>query len=82
MYDEKLLEIISILNDIKEDPVTPKNIKLKIDNAVLVLSEEGSDVSVKVNKSIQELDEVSEDQNVPSYIRTQIWRIVSDLELL
>ncbi len=82
MYDEKILEILSVLNDIKEDSLTPKNVRSRIDGAICALSQEGPDLSVKINKSIRELEDVSEDQNTPSFIRTQIWRIVSDLELL
>jgi len=29
---------------------------------------------------LQELDDISSDPNMPSYVRTQIWNVVSQLE--
>jgi len=37
---------------------------------------------MKVNKSLSELDEISNDINLPTFIRTQIWGIASMLEQL
>ncbi|MCG2719561.1 MAG: UPF0147 family protein [Nanoarchaeota archaeon] len=35
---------------------------------------------MKSNKALQELDNLSNDPNVPSYVLPQIWNIVSLLE--
>ena len=34
----------------------------------------------KNNRALQELDEISEEANIPEHIRTHIWGIVSLLE--
>ena len=72
-------DIIETLGDLKEDGVVPKNIKIKVDTIIENLSQE-SEVSMKVNKALNVLDEISDDPNLQSYTRTQIWNIVSMLE--
>lgn len=78
---EHIQEIIQALNSLKEDEGVPKNIKLKIDSIIGILNED-IEVSLKVSKSLHCLDEVSEDLNIPSFIRTQIWNISSMFEKL
>ena len=46
------------------------------------LKEEDVEDCLRANKALQELDDLSEDPNVPSYLRPQIWNIVSQLETL
>ena len=72
-------DIIETLGDLKEDGVVPKNIKIKVDAIIENLSQE-SEISMKVNKALNELDEISDDPNLQAYTRTQIWNIVSMLE--
>lgn len=73
-------EVFDMISKIEEDTGVPKNIKIKIQNIALDLKEENQEVDVKINRALQELDEISEDNNIPDYIRTQIWSIVSLLE--
>jgi uncharacterized protein (UPF0147 family) len=74
-------EIIHALNSLKDDDGVPKNVKIKIEIIISDLKED-TDVSTKVSKSLHNLDEVSEDLNLPSFIRTQIYTISSMLEKL
>jgi len=75
-----ILEIMELLGEIGEDNSVPRNVRAKIKNAFSALNQEGKSLPVKINASIQELDECSDDPNVPAYVRTQIWDIVSRLE--
>jgi len=68
------------LNQIESDFTVPKNIRIKIKNAIVTLGEENKALAVKANKAIEELDSISDDSNLPVYTRTQIWHIVSLLE--
>ncbi|NQU97998.1 UPF0147 family protein [Candidatus Woesearchaeota archaeon] len=77
----ELKEVISALKDLEQDISLPKNIKLKVSNMVTYLKGD-ADMSLKVNKSLNELDEISSDINLPTFIRTQIWGIASMLEKL
>jgi len=80
--DNSLLELFDALTQLEQDSSVPKNVKLKLQSAISVLKEENTDMKIKVNKALQHLDDVSDDSNMPSYIRPQIWNIVSMLESL
>ncbi len=82
MADGALRDIIDILSQIEKDFTVPKNVRIKVKNAYAALSENGTSVGVRVDKSLQELDDISDDPNVPSYVRTQIWNVVSMLETI
>ncbi len=79
--NEQVQEIVESLNLLMEDPVVPRNIKIKIENVVTILKEE-EDISIKVNKALHELDEIADDTNMQPFTRTQIWNVVSMLEKL
>ena len=80
MEKESVQDIISLLSQIEEDFTIPKNVRVKVKNAYTFLSEDCKSLGVRVDKSLQELDDISDDPNVPSYVRTQIWNVVSLLE--
>jgi len=80
MEEKILLEIMELLSQIENDYGIPRNIRLKIKSACAALETSDKCVSIRVDKSIQELDDISDDPNIPVYARTQIWNIVSKLE--
>jgi uncharacterized protein (UPF0147 family) len=75
-------ELIDQLNEILEDCSIPKNVRCKINCAKDALEEKDKEDCFKANKALQELDEIADDANIPSYIRPQIWNVVSQLETL
>lgn len=78
---EKLIDVMEYLNEIKDDNTISKNIREKVSNVIKTLSED-TELSLRINKAMQRLDEISEDIAIPSYTRTQIWNIVSILETI
>ena len=76
-----LKDIIEILKGLEEDSTVPKNVRDCITNAISVLNEK-TDMSLKVNKALQILEEVSSDMNMESYTRTTLLNVVSELEKL
>ncbi len=72
-------ETIEKLEELEKDINIPKNIKVKIKGIIDVLKED-VELSIKTNKALNELDEISNDANLEPYTRTQIWNIVSILE--
>ncbi|MFN6992249.1 MAG: UPF0147 family protein [Fervidobacterium sp.] len=85
MIDEssKLEPIIKQLSEIIEDRTVPRNIRAAVEEAKKNLTEEnGKDWDVKLSTAISILDEITNDPNIPSYTRTQIWNIVSMLEIV
>ncbi|MFH1456242.1 MAG: UPF0147 family protein [archaeon] len=80
MADEHLLDLIDCLSQIEEDDSVPKNVRCKVKNAILALQKGDEELKIKANRALQELDELSDDPNIPSYVRPQIWNVVSMLE--
>ena len=77
----EVTNILAILSQIEEDDSVPRNVRLKVKNAIDALkAENGNSVAVKADKVMQELDELSNDPNIPMYTRTQIWNVLSNLE--
>ena len=73
-------DLIEELLTIIDDESIPKNVKMKIESAIVTLKNLTIEESIRTNKAIQELDDLSDDPNVPSYVRPQLWNIVSQLE--
>jgi uncharacterized protein (UPF0147 family) len=79
--EARLHSIIDALTELTKDSTVPRNIKTKVESVVRCLSED-SDLSIRVNKALSELDEISDDSNLQAYTRTQIWNITSMLEMI
>lgn len=73
--------VITSLSEIKEDITVPKNVRSKIESIIVTLKED-IELSIKINKTLNDLDELSNDVNLQSYTRTQIWNAISLLEKL
>jgi len=73
-------EVINLIQQIANDRTVPRNIRTKCDESIEILQNEKEDAAVRVNTVISNMDEVSNDPNIPMYTRTQIWNIVSILE--
>ena len=72
-------EIISTLSVIKEDTGVPRNVKSRIDNAIICLNKEDREACLKIDEILQELDDISNDPNLPNYTRVEILNIISVL---
>lgn len=73
--------IIENLKTIEQDATVPKNVRSKVKSAITALEDpNGTPNKVKIDRALQELDDLSDDPNLPSYTRTQIWNVVSTLE--
>ena len=68
-----------VLNELKEDVAVPKNVKLKIERVIAILNK-NADLTIKVSKAINELEEIADDVNLESYARAQVWNAISVLE--
>lgn len=81
--DERVQNIIEALEELTTDNTVPRNIKSKVEEVIGILKEDnGQDMSIKVNKALSELDDISDDTNIQAYTRTQIWNIASMLEMI
>lgn len=77
---ESMKEAIETLNQITSSSSTPKTIKKSITDLIADLNNEEYSLSVRAANTISLLDDVTQDPNMPSYVRTQLWQAVSKLE--
>ena len=77
---EFLNNAITTLNQIATNPSTPKNIRKNISDIVEELKSDEYSISVRAANTISSLDDVTQDPNMPSYVRTSFWQAVSTLE--
>ena len=77
---EFLNTAMTTLNQIATNPSTPKNIRKNIADIVEELKSEEYSISVRAANTISSLDDVTQDPNMPSYVRTSLWQAVSTLE--
>jgi len=70
----------STLNQIATNPSTPKNIRKNIADIIEDLKSDEYSISVRAANTISLLDDVTQDPNLPSYVRTSLWQAVSTLE--
>ena len=68
---QSMKEAIDTLNQITSSNSTPK---------ITDLNNPEYSLSVRAANTISLLDDVTQDPNMPSYVRTQLWQAVSKLE--
>ncbi|MFA5049592.1 MAG: UPF0147 family protein [Candidatus Micrarchaeia archaeon] len=79
--DSRLNLIIGEIDLILGDTGVPKNIKKALlDSKERLLSED--EWNVKISSAIYYINNISEDINMPTHSRMQIWTIISELESL
>lgn len=77
---ESLKEAIDTLNQIASNPSTPKTIKKNIADLLVDLENKEYSMSVRAANAISMLDDITQDPNMPSYVRVTLWQAVSKLE--
>ncbi len=81
MTEEKIKDIINALSELSNDSAVPKNVKNKINQMINILGD-NSELSIRINKVLNDLDETADDTNIQAYTRIQILNIVSLLETI
>lgn len=77
---ENLNELIVLINELTEDRAVPRNVKDQLKSITEILSDESREKNISINEAKDMLSELSEDQNLQTFSRTQIWNISSMLE--
>ena len=77
---ESMKEAIETLEQITASNSTPKTIKKSITDLITDLNNPEYSLSVRAANTISLLDDVTQDPNMTSYVRTQLWQAVSKLE--
>ena len=77
---ESLENEIQTLNQLATSHSTPRNFKKTITDLIDELKSDEYSVSVRAANAISSLDDITQDPNVPSFVRTSLWQAVSVLE--
>jgi uncharacterized protein (UPF0147 family) len=80
MSEDKIQQVITILQSIVEDRGIPRNIRRAASDAVKLLENKSYTPAVRAANALSILDECSQDTNMPLFARTKIWRAVTYLE--
>jgi len=75
-----LNEAIQTLEQVATNYSTPKIIKKSATDLVNTLKNEGDSMSIRAANAISMLDDITQDPNMPSYVRVTLWQAVSKLE--
>ena len=71
---------LQTLNQLATSHSTPKNFKKTISDLIIELQTDEYSISVIAANAISTLDDITQDPNVPSFVRTTLWQAVSVLE--
>jgi len=77
---ETLNQAVATLEEIASNPSTPKNIKKSIADLTTELKKQEYSVPMRAANAISLLDDITQDPNMPSYVRVTLWQAVSTLE--
>jgi len=77
---EFLQNAMDTLNQVAANLSTPKNIRKSIQDLANDLKSEELSMSVRASNTISVLDDITQDPNMPSYVRVTLWQAVSTLE--
>ncbi len=77
---DTLKEAIETLDQITANSSAPKTIKKSITDLVTGLKSSEYSMSVRAANAISVLDDITQDPNMPSYVRVTLWQAVSKLE--
>jgi len=77
---EQIEYVIELMESILDDTSVPRNIRKTIDEAKNKLSVNIDELNVNLTTAIYLMEDISNDINMPSHTRTEIWTIISELE--
>jgi len=78
--EARIVEILAALRELEGDSAVPKNIRQRITGAIATL-QGPSEPTIRASRALSQLEEVAEDLNVQAFTRTQLFNIVSMLEI-
>ena len=79
MPEQRIKEVIGLMDLMIDDSSVPKNIRKVVDEARNHLKTD-EELPTRISSAVQSLVGISEDINMPMHARTQVWTILSALE--
>jgi len=80
MNEEEIEEVAGKLDNVIQDEEIPANVRDSLEEARDTLLDEEREPSERAAGSINVLNDVSNDPNLPMHTRTLIWNISGELE--
>lgn len=77
--DDNVYHVLSVLEELQKDTSLPKNVKSKLERITWILNE-NHDFCIRINKALDQFEDIVEDINLKPHTRAQIWNVVSILE--
>ena len=77
---QSLNSAMQTLNQLVASLSTQKNFKKRINDLIIDLKSEEYSISVRAANAISSLDDITQNPNIPSFVRTSLWQAVSVLE--
>lgn len=78
---ERFKSIIEALTELQNESGVPRNVKLGIGNTISTLKDD-ADPQIRIHKALNILEELAEERNLQPYTRTQLFNMVSLLEMI
>ena len=75
-----LTEAIELIDEICEEHSMPRNVKEVLTEVKTILQDNSQDVKIILDTAKQKISDLSEDPNLQTFSRTQIWNLASALE--
>jgi len=82
MSENKIQQAIVLLQRVVDDSSVPRNIRRAAGNAIKALQTEKYTPGVRASNAISILEEITQDPNMPTHTRVQLWNITSILETI
>ena len=75
-------EVLEYVEMIESDFETSSNVKQMMRTVKNILNDKSFDLPIKVDKCISILEELQDDPNIETFTRTNLWNLMSSLEIL
>lgn len=81
--DENLFnEVLALMDELEDDSSIPRNVRKTSSDAKEKMKDNKESLDLRCATVISQLDDISNDPNVPSHGRAAIYTIISKLEAL
>ena len=80
MKDEEINKVADEIERVVDDESVPENVRDSLQEALEHLRDEETGASERAAGAMNVLNDVSNDPNLPTHIRTLIWNVSGELE--
>lgn len=80
--NETVEECTAMLDSILDDTSVPRNIRRAADEIKNILSDQNESIPFRAASSLNILNKITNDPNMPQHTRTLIWNLASQFEMI